>query len=445
MKHAGHASVTEHRPERVRGETGLLPFSINTSVNEERLMERVVDGSNIKRALTRVMQNGGSPGVDGMTVEALPGFLIHHWSSIRESLLKGTYRPQPVKRMEIPKPGGGHRLLGIPTVVDRLIQQALLQVLQPEWDATFSDFSYGFRPDRSAHDAVLKAQGYLRHEYGWVVDIDLEKFFDRVNHDKLLSLVSLRIADGRAIALIRRYLKSGVLIGEVYHDTPEGTPQGGPLSPLLANLLLDQLDKELEHRGLHFVRYADDCNIYVTSARSGRRVMASVTTYLQRKLKLLVNETKSTVDRPWNRSFLGFTFTKRRPNRRKTSQKAIIRFKEEIRRITSRTRGVTLKTVIHDLASYISGWRLYYGFSEAKYVFQGLDSWVRRRLRCYLWKQWGRAGYRRLVERGVTRDLAWNTAKSAHGPWRISRSPALSFALPKKYFVRMGLPLLYDK
>lgn len=444
MKHTGHASVTEHRPERVRGEAGLLPF-MDTSVDEKHLMERVVDEGNIKHALARVMQNGGSPGIDGMTVEALPGFLIHHWSSIRESLLKETYRPQPVKRVEIPKPQGGHRLLGIPTVVDRLIQQAVLQVLQPEWDATFSDFSYGFRPDRSAHDAVLRAQGYLRQEYGWVVDIDLEEFFDRVNHDKLLSLVSLRIADGRVTTLVRRYLKSGVLIGEVYHDTPEGTPQGGPLSPLLANLLLDQLDKELEHRGLHFVRYADDCNIYVTSARSGRRVMASVTRYLQRKLKLLVNETKSIVDRPWNRTFLGFTFTKRRPNRRKTSQKAIIRFKEEIRRITSRTRGVTLKTVIHDLASYISGWKLYYGFSEAKYVFQGLDSWVRRRLRCYLWKQWGRAGYRRLVERGVTRDLAWNTAKSAHGPWRISRSPALSFALPKKYFVRMGLPLLYDK
>jgi len=418
---------------------------VNTSVDENHLMERVVDHRNIMRAFSRVKQNGGSPGIDGMTVEELPGLLIHHWSVIRESLLKGSYTPQPVKRVEIPKPGGGCRLLGIPTVVDRLIQQALLQVLQPEWDNTFSDSSYGFRPGRSAHDAVSLAQSYLHKGYAWVVDIDLEKFFDRVNHDKCMSLVSRRIKDGRVITLIRRYLTSGVLIGEDYHETHEGTPQGGPLSPLLANLLLDELDKELERRGHYFVRYADDCNIYVRSARSGRRVMASVTGYLRRKLKLAVNEAKSAVDRPWKRTFLGFTFTKRRPNRRKTSEKALQRFKEEVRRMTQRTRGVTLKQVLHDLKSYLVGWKLYFGFSEAKSVFQGLDSWLRRRLRCYLWKQWGRAGYRRLVERGVTRDLAWYTAKSAHGPWRLSRSPALSFALPKKYFLRMGLPLLYER
>jgi RNA-directed DNA polymerase len=443
MKQAGHASVTEHRPDRVRGETGLLPF-MNTSANEEHLMERIVDHNNITRALGRVKQNGGSPGIDGMTVEDLPGFLINQWSSVRELLLKGTYHPWPAKRVEIPKPGG-YRLLGIPTVVDRLIQQAVLQVLQPEWDNTFSEFSYGFRPNRSAHDAVLKAQGYLHKGYAWVVDIDLERFFNRVNHDKLMSLVSSRIADKRVVTLIRRYLTSGVLIGEVYHETPEGTPQGGPLSPLLANLLLDRLDKELEHRGHHFVRYADDCNIYVRSARSGRRVMASTTEYLKGKLRLTVNETKSAVDRPWKRAFLGFTFTKRRPNRRKTSEKAIKRLKEEIRRMTGRTRGVTFMKVIKELKEYLTGWKLYFGFAEAKSIFQGLDSWIRRRLRCYLWKQWGRSGYRRLVERGVTRDLAWFTAKSAHGPWRISQSPALSFALPKKYFVRMGLPLLYDK
>jgi RNA-directed DNA polymerase len=444
MKHSGHASVTEHRPVRVRDETGLLPLSMSTSANDEHLMERIVDQSNIIRALSRVKQNGGNPGIDGMTVEDLPGFLIHRWPMIRESLLKGSYEPQPVKRVEIPKPGG-RRLLGIPTVVDRLIQQAVLQVLQPEWDTTFSDFSYGFRPNRSAHDAVLKAQEYLRQEHGWVVDLDLEKFFDRVNHDKLMSLVSARIKDTRVITLIRRYLKSGVLIGEAYHETYEGTPQGGPLSPLLANLLLDLLDKELERRGHHFVRYADDCNIYVKSARSGRRVMASVTEYLERKLKLIVNEAKSAVDRPWKRAFLGFTFTKRRPNRRKTSDKALHQFKEEIRRMTGRTRGVTFMKVIKELKSYLTGWKLYFGFAEAKSVFQNLDSWIRRRLRCYLWKQWGRSGYRRLVERGVTRDLAWFTAKSAHGPWRISQSPALSFALPKKYFAGLGLPLLYER
>jgi RNA-directed DNA polymerase len=269
--------------------------------------------------------------------------------------------------------------------------------------------------------------------------------FDRVNHDKLMSLVGQRIEDKRVITLIHRYLKSGVLVGEEYHETPEGTPQGGPLSPLLANLLLDGLDKELERRGHCFVRYADDCNIYVRTARSGRRVMAGVTEYLKRKLKLSVNEAKSAVDRPWKRTFLGFSFTGRRPNRRRTSEKAIARFKAEIRRITYRTRGVSTKQVIHDVRSYLVGWKLYFGFSEAKSAFKELDSWLHRRLRCYLWKQWGRAGYRRLRERGVSSDLAWNTAKSAHGPWRLSRSPALSIALPRKYFVGMGLPLLYER
>lgn len=445
MKHIGNASVKVSRPDRVRDETGLLPLSMNTPVNEEHLMEHVVDQSNILCAFNRVKQNGGSPGIDGITVENLPDIFIHHWPVICNLLLSGEYQPQPVKRVEIPKLQGGHRLLGIPTVVDRCIQQALLQVLQPEWDRTFSDSSYGFRPNRSAHDAVLKAQSYLHKGYAWVVDIDLEKFFDRVNHDKLMSLVLMRIKDRRVVTLIHRYLKAGVLIGENYHETPEGTPQGGPLSPLLANLLLDKLDKELECRKHHFVRYADDCNIYVKSARSGRRVMAGITEYLKGKLKLSVNEAKSAVDRPWKRAFLGFTFTRRRPNRRKTSNKALKRFKEEIRRITRRTRGVTLMKVVKDLKSYLTGWKLYFGFSEAKSVFQGLDSWIRRRLRCYIWKQWGRAGYRRLVEHGVTRDLAWFTAKSAHGPWRISQSPALSFALPKKYFVGLGLPLLYDK
>ena len=445
MKRTSHASVTEHRPDRVRGETGPLPFSGNTSVDEEHLMERVVEQSNVRRALRRVTQNGGSPGIDGMTVEALPGFLIHHWPEIHDSLLAGTYHPHPVKRVEIPKAGGGCRLLGIPVVVDRLIQQALLQVIQPEWDKTFSDHSYGFRPGRSAHQAVLRAQGYLHKGYAWVVDLDLEKFFDRVNHDKMMSLVEKRLKDRRVITLLRRYLTSGVLVGEDYHETHEGTPQGGPLSPLLANLLLDGLDKELERRGHCFVRYADDCNIYVRTARSGRRVMASVAEYLERKLKLCINEAKSAVDRPWRRAFLGFTFTGRRPNRRRTSEKALQRFKGEIRRMTQRTRGASTKQVIHDVRTYLVGWKLYFGFSEARSVFKELDSWLHRRLRCYLWKQWGRAGYRRLIERGVTRDLAWNTAKSAHGPWRLSRSPALSFALPKSYFVGLGLPLLYER
>jgi RNA-directed DNA polymerase len=337
------------------------------------------------------------------------------------------------------------RSLGIPTVVDRFIQEALLRVLQAQWDSTFSDHSFGFRPGRSAHQAMVRAQTYIQAGYGRVVDLDLEKFFDRVNHDKLMSLVKERVKDGRVRTLIYRYLKAGVMIDDDYHWTGEGTPQGGPLSPLLANLLLDLLDKELGRRGHCFVRYADDCNIYVRSAKAGRRILASITQYLSRKLKLKVNESKSAVDRPWKRTFLGFSFTGHRPNRRKVSDKAILRFKEEIRRRTWRTRGVTLERVVEDLKRYLVGWHTYFGFSEARSVFKELDSWIHRRLRCYLWKQWGWRRYRELRDRGVSQDLAWNTVKSAHGPWRLSRSPALAFALPGRYFSQLGLPLLYKR
>jgi RNA-directed DNA polymerase len=408
-------------------------------------MERVLERENLFKALRQVKSNGGSPGVDGMTVYALSDYLRRNWPVLRESLLRGTYQPGPVKRVEIPKLGGGVRQLGIPTVADRFIQQALLQVLQVQWDVTFSDHSYGFRPGRSAHQAIVRAQQYIQSGYGWVVDIDLEKFFDRVNHGKLMSLVRERVKDERVRALVYRYLKAGVMVGDEYHEVGEGTPQGGPLSPLLANLLLDRLDKELERREHCFVRYGDDCNIYVQSAKSGSRVLASVTRYLLRKLKLKVNERKSAVDRPWRWRFLGFTFTGRRPNRRKVSERAILRFKEEIRHRTGRTRGVTLRRVLDELRSYLLGWRGYFGFSEAKSVFKELDSWIHRRLRCYLWKQWGRRRYRELRDRGVSRDLAWNTVKSAHGPWRLSRSPALAFALPSRVFSQMGLPLLYER
>jgi RNA-directed DNA polymerase len=405
-------------------------------------MERVLERDNLLKALRQVRRNRGSPGMDGMTVDALPGYLRGHWPVLRESLESGTYQPKPVKRVEIPKAGGGVRQLGIPTVVDRFIQQALLQVLQAQWDSTFSDHSFGFRPGRSAHQAIVRAQTYIQAGYGWVVDVDLERFFDRVNHDKVMSLVKERVKDERVRTLIYRYLKAGVMIEDDYHWTGEGTPQGGPLSPLLANLLLDLLDKELGRRGHCFVRYADDCNIYVRSAKAGRRVLASITQYLTRKLKLKVNESKSAVDRPWKRTFLGFSFTGHRPNRRKVSGEAILRFKEEVRRRTWRTRGVTLERVVEDLKRYLVGWHTYFGFSEARSVFKELDSWIHRRLRCYLWKQWGRRRYRELRYRGVSQDLAWNTVKSAHGPWRLSRSPALAFALPGCYFSQLGLPLL---
>jgi RNA-directed DNA polymerase len=426
-----------------RGEAAVGASGRRTPVREERRMERVVERGNLLAALRRVKRNGGSPGSDGRTVEELPGYLREHWPQIREALLAGTYRPQPVKRVEIPKPGGGVRQLGVPTVVDRFIQQALLQVLQPEWDKTFSEGSYGFRPGRSAHQAAARAQRYLNAGYSWVVDLDLEKFFDRVNHDKLMSRVKERVAERRVLRLINRYLKAGALTDEGLEATAEGTPQGGPVSPLPANLLLDGLDKALERRGHRFVRYADECNIYVKSARAGEQVLASLTRFLTRRLRLTVNAAKSAVDRPWRRTFLGFTCTGRRPNRRRGSDKALKAYKQEIRRLTSRTRGVSVRQVVHDVQQYVAGLYAYFGFVEVPSSFKALDSWPRRRLRCYLWKQWGRRRYRELRRRGVSRDLAWNTVKSAHGPWRVSRSPALAIALPGAYFDGWGLPRLH--
>jgi RNA-directed DNA polymerase len=413
-------------------------------VKAEQLMEEVVARENLKAALRQVRSNRGSAGIDGMTVEELPAYLRTHWPQIREQLLTGQYEPQPIKRVEIPKPEGGGRKLGIPTVVDRFIQQAVLQVLQPRWDPTFSDYSHGFRPGRSAFQAVAQAQKYIRAGYRWVVDIDLEKFFDRVNHDKLMSEAEKRIRDKRVLALIRRYLKAGVLAEGLVGAIDEGTPQGGPLSPLLSNLLLDHLDCELERRGHRFVRYADDANIYVKSERAGRRVMESVSRFLSRKLRLTVNGEKSAVARPWERKFLGFTFTTGGKPKRRIAPQALTRFKARIRAHTRRTRGISLERMIRELRPYLVGWRNYFGFCEVRSPLKELDSWIRRRLRCMLWKQWGRRRYGELWKRGVSRELAWNTTKSAHGPWRLSRSPALSFALPAAYFASLGLPRLAE-
>jgi RNA-directed DNA polymerase len=430
-------------PLDTRGEILFGEPVAETPVKREQLMERVVERENLLYALRHVKSNRGSPGVDGMTVDELPKYLKEQWPKLREALLAGAYQPAPVKRVEIPKAGGGKRKLGIPTVLDRFIQQALLQVLQGEWDPTFSESSYGFRPARSAHQAVKRAQAHLRAGYNWVVDIDLEKFFDRVNHDKLMSLVRERVGDCRVLRLIHAYLKAGVLEGGALHETVEGTPQGGPLSPLLSNLLLDRLDKELERRGHRFARYADDCNIYVKSERAGQRVMSSITRFLSRKLKLKVNETKSAVDRPWRRQFLGFSFTGRRPNLLRISPKALTKFKERIRELTGRTRGVRLARIVEEVSRFIRGWIGYFRYAEARSVLKELDSWIRRKLRCYVLKQWGRSRYRELAKRGVSRELAWNTTKSAHGPWRLSKSPALSFALPAGFFDSLGLPQLH--
>jgi RNA-directed DNA polymerase len=411
----------------------------------ERLMEEVCERENCQQALRRVKANKGGPGVDGMTVHELADYLKQHWPAIREQLLSGTYRPQPVKRVEIDKPdGGGIRKLGVPTVRDRFIQQAVLQVLQRRWDRTFSDHSYGFRPGRSAHQAVARAQHYVSEGYRWVVDLDLEKFFDRVCHDKLMARIAQRISDRRMLRLIRAFLTAGVMENGLVRSIDEGTPQGGPLSPLLSNLVLDELDRELERRGHRFVRYADDSNVYVRSERAGQRVMASLTAFITQRLKLKVNGEKSAVARPAERKFLGFSFTSEREPRRRIAPKALARFKLRVRELTRRTRGVSLARMVEELSTYLRGWHSYFGFCQTPSELQGLEQWLRRRLRSVLWKQWrrGRTRFAELRKRDIGRELAAKTAGSAHGPWHLANSPALAYALPNAYFDSLGLPRL---
>ena len=365
------SQLTTHAPERPAGTT--------------RLMEEICDRENLKEALRRVKANKGSPGMDGITVNQLDDYLEQHWPAIGEQLLSGTYKPKPVKRVEIPKPDGGVRKLGIPTVLDRFIQQAVMQVLQRQWDPTFSDHSYGFRPGRSAHQAVAQAQRYIAEGYSWVVDLDLEKFFDRVNHDKLMAQIAKRVEDKRLLKLIRTFLNAGVMENGLVSPSVEGTPQGGPLSPLLSNLVLDSLDRELERRGHRYVRYADDSNIYVRSERAGQRVMNSVTRFITQKLQLKVNETKSAVARPQERKFLGFSFTNGPAVKRAIAPKALVRFRDRIREITRRAKGVSIKSTVEELARYMVGWRGYFGFCETPEVLIYLTRWVRLRLRCALW------------------------------------------------------------
>src|SRR5919198_745903 len=355
-------------------------------------MEAVVERENLKKALAQVKRNKGASGIDGMTVNELAPYLKEHWPTTRAQLLEGTYKPQPVRRVEIPKASGGTRPLGIPTVLDRFIQQAVMQVLQADWDRTFSETSFGFRPGRSAHQAVERAQAYIASGHAVVVDIDLEKFFDRVNHDILMGLIAKRVADKRILKLTRAFLNAGVMEGGLVSPTEEGTPQGGPLSPLLSNLMLDVLDKELEKRGHHFVRYADDCNIYVRSQKAGERVMAGIERFLEKRLKLKVNKAKSAVAKPSVRKFLGFSFTGGTEPRRRIAPQAIARFKTKIRELTRRTGGQSLVQVAKELSTYLVGWRGYFGFCQTPSVLRTLDEWIRRRLRAIAWKQWKHGG-----------------------------------------------------
>ncbi|MCK2148592.1 group II intron reverse transcriptase/maturase [Marinobacter alexandrii] len=411
------------------------------SVQPSPWMARVLSRDNLNRALKQVRRNKGAPGIDGMTVDALPDHLRQHWPEIRQQLFQQTYRPKPVRRVTIPKANGGSRPLGIPTVLDRFIQQAIAQVIQQDWDPRFHPHSYGFRPGRSAHQAVRYGQRCAREGRNWVVDLDLEAFFDRVNHDRLMARLKRHTPDRPLLRLINRYLKAGVQIDHRKAPTPEGVPQGGPLSPVLANVVLDELDWELERRNLRFARYADDCQIYVGSHRAGERVMVSLTRFIEDSLRLTVNTRKSAVDRPWKRSFLGFTLS-RKGQRLKVASKAITKLKTQIRILSRRTRGHSLAQVIADLKETLLGWKAYFDEAEVLSPLRDLDKWIRRRMRCYVWKQWGRRGYRELRKRGVSVELAWNTAKSAHGPWRLSRSPALAQALPARVFRSYGLPEL---
>lgn len=428
-----------------RRKVTVAPSCVGTLA--QSLMEAVVEPRNMRLALKRVKANKGSAGVDAMSVNEVPAYLGEHWPDIRAALLDGSYLPQPVRRVEIPKADGGVRQLGIPTVVDRLIQQAIHQILEPLYDPSFSPSSYGFRPGRSAHQALKAAREHVASGKGWVVDLDLEKFFDRVNHDVLMSRLARRIGDKRLLRLIRRYLEAGVMSDGVVMTRVEGTPQGGPLSPLLANILLDEFDKELERRGHVFCRYADDCNIYVASQRAAERVMASLTAFLETKLKLRVNRTKSAVARPSERKFLGMRIVGAAKAHISIAPKSLLRFKATIRRITKRNRGVSLSQLLRELNQATMGWVNYFFLAKVKSICRDLDSWIRRRLRCFIWKQWKNAftRVRHLRKAGIGPWLAWGMVSGKHGPWNASGSPALQRVIPDRYLEEQGYKSLLER
>jgi len=421
----------------------------NSEPEAEQLLEAVVERKNMWLALKQVERNSGAAGVDNMTVAQLRDYLREHWLRIKEELLAGSYQPQPVLKVEIPKPGGkGMRMLGIPTVVDRLIQQALHQVLSPLFEPHFSESSYGFRPRRSAQQAVLKARQYVREGRRWVVDIDLEKFFDHVNHDILMSRLARRIKDKRVLRLIRRYLQAGTMSNGLTTARREGTPQGGPLSPLLSNILLDEVDKELERRGHKFCRYVDDGNVYVRSRSAGERVLKSLTTFLERRLRLKVNAEKSAVARPWARKFLGYSFTSQREARLKVARESVQRLKEKLREIFRRGRGRNLNKLIEgELTPLLRGWANYFRLAEVKGIFEELDSWIRRKLRGLIWRRWKRPFTRakKLMQRGLAQAQALKSAMNGRGPWWNAGAAHMHAAFPKSYFDRCGLLSLLEQ
>jgi RNA-directed DNA polymerase len=411
------------------------------------LMEQVVQRENLLAAYERVRANKGAPGIDGMSVDELADFCRGHWAGIREQLLGGRYVPRPVRKVEIPKPCGGVRMLGIPTVLDRLIQQALLQVLTPIFDPGFSEASFGFRPGRSTHQAVMCAREHIAAGYRWVVDMDLEKFFDRVNHDILMSRVARKVKDKRVLLLIRRYLQAGIMEGGIVSPRSEGTPQGGPLSPLLSNILLDELDKELESRGHRFVRYADDCNVYVRSHAAGERVLGSLEKFLAEKLRLKVNRDKSAVARPWQRKFLGYSVTIHREPKLKVSPQSVKRLKDKLRPVLRAGRGRSLARVCRELEAVLRGWVAYYRLSQVKAAFEALDEWLRRKLRCIVWRQWRRARtcFRELCRAGLDRVRAATSAYNGRGPWWNAGESHMNQALPTRTLRAAGLISLLEE
>jgi RNA-directed DNA polymerase len=431
----GTAKVTgfERQASTARGE--------NAGTKDGALLEEVLQRENVLAAYKRVVRNGGAPGVDGVTVDELMAYCQKHWARIREQLLNETNQPQPVRKVDIPKPDGGVRTLGIPTVLDRMIQQALLQILEPIFDPTFSDASFGYRPGRSAQQAVLRAREHMAAGYRWVVDLDLEKFFDRVNHDVLMARVARRVKDKRVLRLIRRYLQAGLMEGGLVSPRAEGTPQGGPLSPLLSNILLDEFDQELERRGHRFVRYADDSNVYVQSKAAGERVMASLESFLSKKLRLKVNRSKSAVARPWDRKFLGYSVTTNREPKLKVSSESIRRLKNKLRHEFRRARGRSVGRFAGELTPMIRGWVAYYRLADVQISFEVLDAWLRRKLRAILWRQWKRprTRYQKLIHYGLDPIRAKASAHNGHGPWWNAGAYHMNQAIPTALLQRLGL------